>query len=181
MHKSKTNEKIFMVAMVVLAAVALGCQRGGPEVTPDYDTSDVSDVDPSGVDDATTGDGLPDVDVTELLFERDSGLQTIYFDFDDERIRGDMESVLRNNAELIQEHPGVMIQVEGHTCEIGTQEYNLALGERRALSVRNHLMRLGVSGDRLITVSYGEEMPANTGTTESAYRQNRRVEFSRAM
>ena len=180
MYKGKKTEKIFMVAMVVLAAVALGCQRGGPEVTPDYDTTDVRDV-PSGVDDGTTGDGLPDVDVTQLLFERDSGLQTIYFDFDDERIRGDMESVLRRNAEMIQEHPGVMIQVEGHTCEIGTQEYNLAQGERRALSVRNHLMRLGVSGDRLITVSYGEEMPANTGTTESAYRQNRRVEFSRAM
>ncbi len=180
MYKSKKTETILMVAMVVLAAVALGCQRGGPEVTPDYDTTDVRDVDPS-VDDATTGDGLPDVDVSELLFERDSGLQTIYFDFDDDRIRSDMESVLRDNAELIQEHPGVMIQIEGHTCEIGTQEYNLTLGEDRALSVRNHLIRLGVDGDRLTTVSYGQEMPANPGTSESDLRQNRRAEFSRAM
>lgn len=181
MKNNRQVEKFLMVMMVVLAAVAVGCQRGGPEVTPDYEQSDVSDVEPSGVDDATSGDGLPDVDVTELLFERDEGLQTIYFDFDDDSIRSDMESVLRSNAELIQEHQGVMIQIEGHTCEIGTQDYNLALGERRALSVRDHLMRLGVDGDRLTTVSYGQEMPANPGTTESAYRQNRRVEFSRAM
>ena len=181
MHKRTQTEKILMGMMVALAVVALGCQRGGPEVTPDYDTPDTPDVEPSDVDDPAPGDELPDVDVTELLFERDEGLQTIYFDFDDDRIRSDMESVLRSNAELIQEHPDVMIQIEGHTCEIGTQDYNLALGEDRALSVRDHLVRLGVDGDRLTTVSYGQEMPANPGTSESDLRQNRRAEFSRAM
>ena len=73
-----------------------------------------------------------------------------------------------------------MIQIEGHCDERGTQEYNLALGERRALAVRGHLMKLGISGERLLTISYGEESPASAGHSEEAWQQNRRSEFNKA-
>ncbi len=74
----------------------------------------------------------------------------------------------------------MIIQIAGHCDERGTEEYNIALGERRALSVREHLIQLGVSGDRMITISFGEEMPAVEGNTEAAYKFNRRCEFNRA-
>ena len=76
--------------------------------------------------------------------------------------------------------PNVIVQIAGHCDERGTQEYNLALGEKRAQSVRNHLRQLGVPGDRLVTISYGEEAPAVPGQSEAAWAQNRRCEFMRA-
>jgi peptidoglycan-associated lipoprotein len=67
--------------------------------------------------------------------------------------------------------------VEGHCDERGTEEYNRALGERRALAVRDYLMNLGIDGDRIFTISYGEDLPAADGHDENAYRLNRRAEF----
>jgi len=89
-------------------------------------------------------------------------------------------ATLRGNADKIKQVPGVIIQLAGHCDERGTQEYNLALGERRALAVREHLIQLGISGNRLITISYGEESPAVMGSGESAWAKNRRCEFNRA-
>ena len=76
--------------------------------------------------------------------------------------------------------PDAIIQIEGHCDERGTQEYNLALGEKRALAVRDYLMNLGVSGGRLVTISYGEESPVAMGSDESAWKQNRRSQFNKA-
>ena len=87
---------------------------------------------------------------------------------------------LKRNAEIIKQMPNSVIQIEGHCDERGTQQYNLALGERRALAVRDYLIRLGISGDRLVTISYGEEDPADPGHSESAWAKNRRAEFNRA-
>jgi len=74
-----------------------------------------------------------------------------------------------------------LIQIEGHCDERGTQEYNLALGEKRALAVREYLMSMGVSGDRMVTISYGEEDPQDTAHTEAAWSKNRRSEFNQAL
>ncbi|MBI2423302.1 MAG: peptidoglycan-associated lipoprotein Pal [Candidatus Hydrogenedentes bacterium] len=128
----------------------------------------------------TTGTGQPELDLDSLLFSKDSGLQVVYFDFDSFTLRPDALSTLSANAELIKKYPGAIIQVAGHCDERGTQEYNLALGEKRALAVREHLIQLGVSGDRLITLSFGEEAPAVPGSSESAWAKNRRCEFNRA-
>jgi peptidoglycan-associated lipoprotein len=87
---------------------------------------------------------------------------------------------LRDNADKIKQVPGVMIQIEGHCDERGTQEYNLALGEKRALAVRDHLIQLGISPSRLVTISYGEESPEVEGHDESAWKFNRRCEFNKA-
>ena len=107
---------------------------------------------------------------------RNVDLQTVFFDFDRADIRGDQQSALRSNADQITSLPG-SVTVEGHTDERGSEEYNLALGERRARSVKRYLVDLGVSSSKLRTVSYGEARPAVPGHNESAWRYNRRAEF----
>lgn len=128
----------------------------------------------------TDGTGQPTLNLDELLFNRATGLQTIYFDYNASSLRPDALATLSQNAEKIKQAPGVLIQLAGHCDERGTQEYNLALSERRALSVRDHLITLGVPASQLVTISYGEEFPAVMGSNESAWSQNRRVEFNKA-
>ncbi|MCH7960090.1 MAG: peptidoglycan-associated lipoprotein Pal [Candidatus Hydrogenedentes bacterium] len=136
----------------------------------------------SGSESTTHRVELPgDLDVESMLFSPATGLQAVYFDYNQYDLRQDALDTLRMNAEKIKAAPGVVIQIEGHCDERGTQEYNLALGEKRALATRSHLINLGVSGDRLITISYGEEDPADSGHTESAWAKNRRCQFNRAM
>jgi peptidoglycan-associated lipoprotein len=84
-----------------------------------------------------------------------------------------MEAV-RNNAAILESSPALKVEIEGHCDERGSSEYNLALGARRARSVRDALTGLGVSGDRMSTVSYGEELPLCKDTSESCWAQNRR-------
>jgi len=103
-------------------------------------------------------------------------LGTAYFDFDKAEIRDDAKPILRANAEAL-EQTDVRVTIEGHCDERGDEEYNLALGERRANQVKRYLVNLGVDGSRLRTVSYGEAKPAAMGHDESAWRWNRRAEF----
>jgi peptidoglycan-associated lipoprotein len=105
-------------------------------------------------------------------------LQKVYFDFDSSEIRADGRTTLKQDAGSIQSNPGWgTITVEGHCDERGSEEYNLALGERRASAVKQYLVDLGVPSSRLRTVSFGEAKPAVVGHDESAWRYNRRVEF----
>jgi len=101
----------------------------------------------------------------------------IYFDFDQYGIRADMTEVLVKNAEHMQSVPGGAIVVEGNTDDRGTNEYNLALGERRAMAAKQYLVDLGVNASRIQTISYGEERPLFTGQDEESYSQNRRDDF----
>ena len=105
-------------------------------------------------------------------------LGTVYFDFDRYDIRADQKPTLRANAEkILANKGGGVITLEGHCDERGSEEYNLALGERRADAVKRYLVDLGVPASRLRTVSFGEAKPAVVGHDESAWRYNRRVEF----
>ncbi len=105
-------------------------------------------------------------------------LGTVYFDFDRYDIRADARPTLRANADAILARRGAgIITIEGHCDERGSEEYNLALGERRASGVKQYLVDLGVPASRLRTVSFGEAKPAVLGHDESAWRYNRRSEF----
>ena len=105
-------------------------------------------------------------------------LQKVYFDFDSSDIRADGRTTLKQDAGSIQSNQSWgTITVEGHADERGSEEYNLALGERRASAVKQYLVDLGVPSSRLRTVSFGEAKPAVVGHDESAWRYNRRVEF----
>jgi len=135
-----------------------------------------------GPEKGTTGDNLPKVNLEDLLFDpaSASGLKIVYFDFDSSSLRPDAMATLKDNAEKIKAVPNVIVQIAGHCDERGTQEYNLALGERRALAVRAYLIQMGVSGDRLVTISYGKEAPAVQGHDEASWSKNRRAEFQKA-
>lgn len=171
----KGSVRIGALLLVAAMVMSAGCakKKQAEPLDPDFGMN-------NGPETSSSGDGQPDLDLESLLFSRDSGLQPIYFDFDSSSLNPRALSILSSNADLIKRAPGIIIQVAGHCDERGTQEYNLALGERRALAVRGHLMSLGVSGDRMITISYGEEFPAVQGSGEAAYSQNRRCEFNKA-
>jgi len=102
-------------------------------------------------------------------------LKDVYFEFDKYDIRPQDAEVLKGNAALLTKNPTVKVQIEGHCDERGTIEYNLALGERRANSAKKYLSSLGVSGDRISTISYGKEMPLDPGHNEEAWTKNRRA------
>ena len=104
--------------------------------------------------------------------------ETIYFAFDDYTLSADAQGTLESLANHMRENQGAVVQVEGHCDERGSIEYNLALGERRAQSVKNYLTQLGVDSARLSTISYGEEKPALPGSGEGSWGQNRRAEFT---
>jgi peptidoglycan-associated lipoprotein len=169
------------LCIVLVATMGMGCKSKKPSVIETGPLN--SDSGTGGPENQTgTGEGLPNINLADVLFNSNnpSGLQLIYFDFDSSSLRPDALETLRQNAEKIKKNPNVIIQVAGHCDERGTQEYNLALGERRALSVRSHLIQLGVSGDRMITISYGEEFPAEPGSSEAVWAKNRRCEFNQA-
>jgi len=106
-----------------------------------------------------------------------AGLQAVHFDFDRYFIRDGDKEKLRNNARWLKKNTGVKITIEGHADERGENEYNLALGEKRAMSVKDYLKSLGVDASRISTVSFGEEKPADPDHNEAAWAKNRRAEF----
>ena len=170
-----------LVCVVLVLVLGVGCKgKKDVPINPELTVTD-EDRDAASTMERTTAEGLPDVELEKLLWDPDTGLKTLYFDYDSYALRPDALVTLRENAEKIKKAPSAMIQIEGHCDERGTQEYNLALGEKRALATREHLIKLGVSGDRLITISYGEEDPVALGHDESAWRLNRRCEFNKAM
>ena len=101
----------------------------------------------------------------------------MFFGFDRQEIDDEARAILDANADILRRYPGWVVTIEGHCDERGTAEYNLALGERRALAARAYLVQVGVSGDRLRTVSYGKEFPFDPGHDEAAWAKNRRAHF----
>lgn len=102
----------------------------------------------------------------------------VYFAFDSSEITAQAANVLNQHASLLSSNPNATVVIAGHTDERGSREYNIALGERRAQAARNYLAAQGVAVNNVRVISYGEERPAATGTTEEAYAQNRRAELS---
>ncbi len=106
-----------------------------------------------------------------------NNLGRIHFDFDQYTLTTVAKDQLASNAALLKAAPAVKIQIEGHCDERGSDEYNLALGEKRALATKNYLVSLGVAVDRMNIISYGEELPLDSADSEAAWAKNRRAEF----
>jgi len=106
-----------------------------------------------------------------------SPLKDVLFEFDSYDLRGNARDVLRGNADWLKSNPSARIEVEGHCDERGTSEYNLALGARRSQTAKDYLVSLGISPERISTISYGEEIPVCTEQNENCWRQNRRARF----
>lgn len=122
------------------------------------------------MDDAIAGKSLDDLN-------RDSPLRPLFYAVDSSEVVGEGQQVLQENAAVMKKYPTWQITIEGHCDERGTAEYNLALGERRALAARNYLISLGIPADRIKTVSYGKEFPFDPGRDENAWAKNRRAHF----
>jgi peptidoglycan-associated lipoprotein len=110
-------------------------------------------------------------------FSESAALRDIHFDFDQYRIRPEAGRALETNARWLKSHTGAILLIEGHADERGTNEYNLALAERRAGAARDYLIALGVARTRINVVSYGEERPVCADRLESCWAQNRRAHF----
>jgi peptidoglycan-associated lipoprotein len=106
-----------------------------------------------------------------------ANLSPVYFDFDQSGIRPDMAQVMAENADYLKTIPGKMVIIEGNSDERGTNEYNMALGERRAINALQYLANIGIDSNRMRTLSYGEEKPLFMGQDEETYSLNRRVDF----
>lgn len=104
-------------------------------------------------------------------------LKDVYFDYDRASVRSDGRTILQLNSNWLKKYPTVNVEIEGHADERGTNEYNLALGARRAQAVRDYLVTLGNSPSRLSTISYGEELQVCRDRSEQCYQRNRRAHF----
>ena len=150
---------------VVIALGAFGCKSKPKETTQTSDTNSEWKEAPTNRDSGAGGAG------------RTLDLTTIYFDFDKYDIRADQRDAAKANAARVKDMTGNVV-IEGNTDERGSEEYNLALGERRANTVKRYFVDMGVPSARLSTVSFGESRPAVQGHDESAWRYNRRADFS---
>ena len=108
---------------------------------------------------------------------RDSPLQPVFYEYDSNELNNAGRAVLQTNAAVLKKYSTWVITIEGHCDERGTAEYNLALGERRAVAARTYLLSLGIDANRLRTVSYGSEFPFDPAHQESAWSRNRRAHF----
>jgi peptidoglycan-associated lipoprotein len=104
-------------------------------------------------------------------------LEKVFFEYDAYTLTPQTREILARNAEWLRQNPAAKLTIEGHCDERGSDEYNLALGQRRADAVKSYLLSLGIAAERLSDISYGEERPAVAGSAESAWSQNRRAEF----
>lgn len=168
--------KRLIYVMIALALVAAGCGGTAPEDEMGSSGEMTTGMD-SGMDsgsDETSGAERDRMQSTEI---EDYGFETIYFDFDKYSLRNDARDALDHNFNVLRDNPSLRIVIEGHCDERGTDEYNLALGEKRAKAARDYLIRLGIDESRVTIISYGEERPVAMGHDESAWKLNRRGEF----
>jgi len=124
---------------------------------------------------ALAGDDFSATSIEDL--NRQEVLEDVYFEFDKSRLTPETREALKRHADWLKAHPTVKITIEGHCDERGTQQYNMALGMRRAYSVKNYLVSLGIEPTRMYATSYGEERPKVQGHDEWAWSQNRRAHF----
>lgn len=174
-------KKGFLIGIIGIVMLYLGCERKVIVVPPTTTPSpQVEKALPSEKAKALPGEEtLQPVKYPGIEGEvwRTPLLKTIYFDFDKYDLRPDARKTLEENAKVLRENPTWKILIEGHCDERGSNEYNLALGERRARAAMEYLVQLGIDPSRLSIVSYGEERPVDPRHCEEAWAQNRRCEF----
>jgi peptidoglycan-associated lipoprotein len=201
-HRARNNEEeegeamrkrqLFWVSTVTLLVAVLaitGCRGGlrppwsrdrsaAPPLVVEAPKPPPPPPPPPGVIDVTPIAPPPEPDVRGR-FDPAEDLEMIHFEFDKSTITEEAGAILERNGEVIEDNVGVIIQIEGHCDERGTNEYNIALGQRRATAARDYLIELGVDGGRLTTISYGEERPRDPRHNEDAWANNRRAQFGR--
>jgi peptidoglycan-associated lipoprotein len=179
-----------LIIGVALTCVVAGCKKNPNTVTPLPGRAGKApkDIGPGGILEPGKGTGTTEnpSGISQAderghvgwpedakMFETD----TVYFDFDSSAVKASEKSKIEKVADYFKSNSGHAVKVEGHCDERGTEEYNRSLGERRALAVRELLVRAGIAPERIETISYGEDRPAEVGHNESAWKKNRRGVF----
>ena len=172
-NNRSTLAKTMAIASVAVMLTVAGCSS--------KKTAPVGDTNPNanGIgENSSTGSGS-DLDKWEQgTVGRGGPLSDIHFGYNDSSIQDQDSSVLKSNASWLQAHPQTKVQVEGYCDERGSEEYNIALGAKRAQAGKDYLETLGISSTRMSTISYGKELPLCTDHDESCWQQNRRDHFS---
>jgi len=192
-NQSKEREistELRTTLFVVLASVAVlgqACVRTPPPVEPEPPTapppSETETPRPPSPPPIPVEPAPPVVPEDELSMRtleeinRDAPLDPIFFQYDSSELDDSARQIIQSNLDTLRTNPTWVITIEGHCDQRGTPEYNLALGERRALVVREHLVDLGLNPARVRTVSYGKEFPFNPADTDEAHATNRRAHF----
>ena len=175
--------QILILTFLSLVFVVSGCSSNKTKPDDAMGASGVEDGEPIdvGADDSDSSSMGLDDDGSMILDPLDDPasdlfVRTIYFDYDSANIREDSMIIVREHGKYLSSNPDRLVRLEGHADERGTREYNLALGEERAKSVREVLLLEGAQDEQVEIVSFGEERPAVEGTDDSALQLNRRVE-----
>ena len=176
---------LFICLVLLMGAAA--CRKGQPPVArptppaPPGPTTTTRPADPPApMREPIPPQPLPTDDVSGRSLDdlnKDSPLRPVFFDLDSSEVNDASRATLQANAGVLKNYPTWVITIEGHCDERGTAEYNLALGERRAIAARTYLISLGLDANRLRTVSYGSEFPFDPAHQESAWSRNRRAHF----
>jgi peptidoglycan-associated lipoprotein len=181
------KRKSIVLGLVVLSTLFWGCPKKAPKTPADDLTKTTSTAPtPEEVTAApappSSADRTPDPlsgDLAQVnAYASAQGLiGDVFFDFDQSDLRADARERLAKNAQWLSAHPEFVVTLEGHCDERGTNEYNLALGERRAKATMNYLVAQGVQASRITIISYGKERPTCTEHSEACWAQNRRAHF----
>ena len=181
MIQSKSSK--YFLPILVAALVLIGCNRKMETASVKSEAPPAASQAPSVLaPESPRAEVIPPVQSQtpvqkEIAPERPIRFLDAYFDFDKSLIRKDAKESLLEDVKLLNEHPDMKIKIEGHCDERGTEEYNLALGHRRAEAVKRFLVALGVESSRLTTISYGKDKPFCTEHNETCYQENRRGHF----
>jgi peptidoglycan-associated lipoprotein len=143
--------------------------------------TEVTDVAPMEMqDDAFVAPGAEEIQEARPIidFKDEQQLQDIHFEYDRDKLDSQTKSILRANAEWLKKNPNARVEIQGHADERGTNNYNLGLGERRALQTKKYMVSLGIDESRLYTISYGEEKPFCFDSNENCWWENRRAHFT---
>lgn len=168
-HFRYSMVSVFLLGLIVLLSA---CSK--KDVVSDEPVINPSDLDTAGSADTSGGAMTGNAGDAGL---GSSELTTVYFAYDSYSLTSEARNALKNNADWLKQNASARVQIEGHCDERGTNEYNMALGDRRANAVRNYLSRMGVESSRMDVISYGEERPSDSGHDEGAWSRNRRAVF----
>jgi len=170
---------LVLVVMICCLGLVLGCAQKKTRVKVDEDISPDTSMDTTPSDEDVAVDDIHQEEVIETGEYRDAQglLEDVFFALDRYSLGDEGKFKLDRNITWLQENPRTMVLIEGHCCDLGTEEYNLSLGDRRANAVRDYFILNGIDPSRLKTISYGEMKPFVLGRTESARSKNRRAHF----
>ena len=176
---------LFIIGVTIYSLVLLaGCAKDveSVDITTTESPEGISSDEVSGV--SGTGDAVQfDIDSDDSAITGDTqavdplSQRTVYFGYDESIVSDEAQTIIRAHAEVLLDNPDANLEIFGHADERGTREYNLALGDQRAVAVSSFFQEFGVDVSRISATSYGEELPAVIGSDESAWSLNRRVEF----